>query len=175
MIPTLSIITATGGRDTITRTLSSLAPQLEDGDEMIVVRRDDAPFGNRPRDEAMRRAAGSHLWWMDDDDIATEGALAIIRARVAQDPGTVHIFRMDATRRLGRILWDRPEVAFGCVGGTMCVVPNIPGKLGTWIHDRCYNGVEVGAGGDFHFLTGTLALLGREPVWHEEIVAVIRP
>jgi hypothetical protein len=173
----LSIITATAGRPGLGRALASVAPQLEHGDELLVVRRDGAPRGNQPRDEAMGRCVGSHLWWMDDDDIATDGALVAIRAGVAQDPDTVHIFRMDATSQpeVGRVLWDEPVIEFGRVGGTMCVVPNIPGKLGTWIHDNSYGGQAAGRGGDYHFIAGTLQLLGRDPIWHEEIIARIRP
>ena len=36
MTPTFSIIVATCGRPTLTRTLESLAPQLEHGDELLV-------------------------------------------------------------------------------------------------------------------------------------------
>ncbi len=171
MTPTLSIIIATSGRPTLIRTLQSLAPQLEHGDELLVIRRDDAPKGNTTRDEAMPRAAGSHLWWADDDDVATDDALAIIRREVGRDPGAVHVFRMEGDvyhDGVRRVLWEDPAIRFGNVGGSMVVVPNIPGCLGTWEHPPV-------DGGDFHFLSGTLALLGRGPVWHPEIVALIRP
>ena len=170
MTPTFTIITATGGRNTLLRTLESLALQLRDGDEIMVERRDNVPWGNATRDEAIKRAAGSHLWWMDDDDVATPDALAIIREAVAQDPGTVHIFKMDRGRE--GILWDEPKVVLSHIGGTMCVVPNIPGKLGSWVHTK-HN--PPGKAGDFEFLVGTLELLEREPIFHEEIIAVIRP
>lgn len=173
MTVTLSIITATSGRDTLDRTLASLASQLGDGDELLVLRRDGNPFGNATRDEAIPRCAGSHLWWMDDDDIATDGALDTIRAAVELHPEAVHIFRMDCG---DKSFWNGQEVTFGNVGGTMCVVPNIPGKLGVWAHAGRFNaGLADGNGGDFHFLTGTLSLLGSDPIWHEEIIARIRP
>ena len=171
MTPTLSIVMPTAGRDTLVRAFASLAPQLEDGDEIIVVRRDGVLCGNQPRDEAMRRCIGSHLWWMDDDDIATDGALEIIRREVAQDPGTVHIFKM---RMNGGVFWPQPTFIYGHVGGTMCVVPNLPDKLGTWVHALDY-GNGVGRGGDFHFVRGTLDKLGREPIFHEDVIARIRP
>ncbi len=172
---TLAIITATNGRDTLTRTLASLAPQLGDGDELLVLRRDGVPWGNATRDEAMARATASHLWWMDDDDIATEGALEAIRQGVAEDPETVHIFKMQGRLYHGDqefVLWEEPKVEFCRVGGTMCVVPNIPEKLGTWVHTERD---PPGRCGDWHFLTQTLERLGREPCFHEDIIARIRP
>jgi hypothetical protein len=174
MTPTLTIITPTSGRATLDRTLASLTYQLEDGDELMVLRRDNVPWGNATRDEAIKRSAGSHLWWMDDDDIATDGALDTIRAAVELHPKSVHIFRMECGD--GRSFWNGKELTFGNVGGTMCVVPNIPKKLGVWAHAGRFNaGLADGNGGDFHFLTGTLSLLGSDPIWHEDVIAKIRP
>lgn len=164
MTPTFSIIVPTSGRPTLQRTLASLAPQIEHGDELIVTRRDDAPWGHAARDEAMKRAAGSHLWFMDDDDAAAEGALAAIREAVAQKPDAVHIFRMRGPRRVYN---SEPEVRVGHVGTPMIVVPNEPGKLGRWDG----HGYE----GDGHFAVETVALRGNEPVFHDTIVALIRP
>jgi hypothetical protein len=131
------------------------------------------PFGNATRDEAMPRCAGSHLWWMDDDDIALPDALDTIRHAVAKDPGTVHIFRMEYAD--GRpSLWMEPEVRRCNVGGTMVVVPNIPGRLGQWAHSQYWgDGRPAGSCGDYVFLTGTLERLGRDPVFHEQVIARI--
>jgi hypothetical protein len=169
MSVTLSIITATCGRDTLTRALASVAPQLGDGDELLVIRNDNAPKGNATRDEAIKRAAGTHLYWLDDDDVLADNALETIRLGVAEDPDTVHIFRMQGDlHRNGasEVLWAEPVVRFANVGGSQCVVPNVPGKLGMWAGD---------AGGDFRFLTETLELLGRDPIFHPEVIAQIRP
>lgn len=165
MTPTFSIIVPTCGRSTLTRTLASLAPQLAHGDELIVTRRDDAPWGHAARDEAIQRAAGSHLWFMDDDDTAADGALATIRETVALNPDAVHVFRM--LTGAGHVYWSEPVAQIGQVGTPMMVVPNVPGKLG----------VFDGAGyeGDGHFLLSTLALRGDAAVFHEAIVALIRP
>jgi hypothetical protein len=165
---TISVIVATCGRDTLTRTLASLAPQLEDGDEILVARRDHNPKGNATRDELMPRCAGTHLFWVDDDDVATEDALEIIRSAVAEDPDTIHVFRMESYAVHGQILWDVPKFLFGHVGGSMCVVPNKPDKLGSWVW-------AGGNGGDFHFLEETLKRLGREPVFHDDVIQRIRP
>ena len=170
---TLSVITATSGRDTLTRTLASLAPQLRDGDELLVVRRDNVPWGNATRDEAIKRAVGTHLWWVDDDDVATPDAFETIRRHVATDPGTVHIFKMEMPS--GVILHPDRIFRVGLVSGGTCVVPNTPDKLGTWLHDeRLWNNTP-GEAGDFHFLSGTLELLGRDPVFHDDVIARIRP
>ncbi len=163
MTPTFSIIVATSGRDTLTRTLASLAPQLEHGDELLVIRNDEAPWGHATRDEALGRAKGSHLWFMDDDDIAADLALAEIRIAVSKQPDAVHIFRM---KQGNLILWRQPVVRIGNVGTPMMVIPNVPGKLGRW-------GTVYEADG--HFIAETLAIRGDEPVFHEQIVALIRP
>ncbi len=163
MTPTFSIIVATCGRPTLTRTLESLAPQLEHGDEILVIRNDDAPWGHATRDEAMGRAKGSHLWFMDDDDMAADFALTEIRLTVAEQPDAVHVFRM---KHGDLILWKDPVVRVGNVGTPMMVVPNQPGKLGGW-------GVVYEADG--HFIIDTLLLRGDAPVFHEQIVALIRP
>jgi hypothetical protein len=169
---TLSIIVATSGRGSLSRTLASLASQIGDGDEILVLRRDNVPKGNATRDEAIKKATGSHLWWADDDDIAAPGALETIRKKVAEDPQTIHIFKMKSGA--GYMLWEEPEFRLCGVGGPMCVVPNIPGKLGKWKHKKNYTGA-VGACGDYHFLAGTLKKLGTKPVFHKEIIALTKP
>ena len=169
---TLSIIVATSGRDSLSRTLESLATQIGDGDEILVLRRDNVFKGNATRDAAIKKATGSHLWWADDDDIAAPGALETIRREVAKNPGTIHIFKMKSGA--GNILWEKPEFRLCGVGGPMCVVPNIPRKLGKWTHKKNYTGI-VGACGDFHFLSGTLKKLHSKPIFHEEIIALTKP
>lgn len=163
MTPTFSIIVATSGRTTLTRTLASLAQQLEHGDELLVIRNNQAPWGHATRDEAMKRANGSHLWFMDDDDISTPDALSEIRAAVSLRPDAVHIFRMQQDRL---VLWQQPIARVGNVGTPMMVIPNQPGKVGGW-------GTRYEADGDF--LMETLALRGDQPVFHEHVVALIRP
>ena len=163
MTPTFSINVATSGRPTLTRTLASLAPQLEHGDELLVIRNNEAPWGHATRDEAMHRAKGSHLWFMDDDDIATPYALEDIRGQVVQAPDAVHIFKMQHGTL---VLWKDAVARVGNVGTPMMVIPNVEGLLGRW-------GTQYEADG--YFLQETLALRQDEPVFHEQIVALIRP
>lgn len=163
MNPTFSIIVATSGRKTLTRTLVSLAPQLGHGDELLVIRNNEAPWGHKTRDEAIHRANGTHLWFMDDDDIATDNALTDIRAEVTKTPDAVHIFRMTHGNLT---LWQQPVARVGNIGTPMMVIPNVPGRLGRW-------GERYEADG--FFLLETLQLRGDQPLFHEQIVALIRP
>ena len=77
--PTFSIVVATSGRPTLNRTLSSIAPQLEPGDEIIVVCDDTGDAGDTARMDAMPRATGSHLTFIDDDDVYAPDALEKMR------------------------------------------------------------------------------------------------
>lgn len=131
---------------------------------MIVVRNDDAPWGHAARDEAITRAKGDYLWFMDDDDTATPDALNTIRQAVAKDPDRFHIFKM---RSSTGTYWHEPVVQEGQVGTPMMVVPNVPELLGRWDGG--------GYSGDAHFLKTTVSKRRDQPVWHEEIVALIRP
>ncbi len=164
MTPTFTVILPTCGRATLSRSIDSVASQLQTGDELLVLHR-MAPWGNKARNEAIDgRAAGSHLWFMDDDDMATDNALADIRAGVADDPDRVHLFRMQY--RDGQTIWRDPVVRCGNVSTIMMVVPNQPDRLARW-------GTRYES--DFDFLGETLAIRGEIPVWHEEIVGLVRP
>lgn len=157
----------TQGRPTLNRAIASLTPQLHHGDELLVIRRDGIPYGNATRDEAIPRCMGSHLWWVDDDDIAVPNALEVIRAKVGLNPGSINVFCMQHGSN-GSVLGEDQIWQQGRVGGPMCVVPNVPGKLGMWAYDAVHCG-------DFNFLKTTLQLQGGPPVWHEDIIYTIRP
>ncbi len=163
MTPTFTIIVPACGRATLGRTLESLAPQLRTGDELLVLHR-QAPWGNQARNEAIPRAVGTHIWFMDDDDMATDTALDDIRNGVAEDPERVHLFRM--RYRDGRVIWREPIVHVGNVSTILMVVPNEPDRLATW-------GTRYESDADF--LIETLKIRGDEPVWHEQVIALVRP
>lgn len=160
-----SIIVPTAGRATLARTLASFTSDLEPGDEVMVLR-SDGEYGNEARDSAMGRAAGSHLLFMDDDDVYTENALPTIRQAVAVDPDRVHVFRMVNFDR--NILWTDPDLRAANVGTPMVCIPNQPARLGRWSN-------PLGPISDFGFITRTMELRGDQPVFHEEVVAVVRP
>jgi glycosyltransferase involved in cell wall biosynthesis len=162
---TFSVIVPTMGRDTLTRTLASVAPQLEHGDELLVGRL-DCTYGNQARDNAMAKATGTHLLFLDDDDAYTPDALATMRQAIAVMPDRVHIFRMRYDH--GLVLWYAPALASGNIGTPMVAIPNQPGRLGVWAAHSHYES-------DFAFIHDTVRLRDDEPVFHEDIVALVRP
>jgi hypothetical protein len=69
------------------------------------------------------------------------------------------------------VIWRDPRLWFGNVSTQMYVVPNDPSRLGSWTPHA--PGLPQ-PGGDFTFITETVAKMG-EPVWREEVIAVLRP
>ena len=92
------------------------------------------------------------------------GALTNVRSVLEQEPDRVHIFRMRYPD--GHEIWSSPTVACGNISTIMLVVPNTPGKLGSW--GSAYEG-------DFQFLSETLALRAEEPIFHEDVIGLVRP
>lgn len=199
----LSVIIPTIGRSTLWDTLMSIAPQLEEGDEIIVVgdgeqksaeelvssfnkqgtlglegelpRKPGPPqyvyfespgpkedWGATPRNYAIERARGTHLVFMDDDDVYLPDAFVSFRKAIAGISDRPHIFRMH--HREG-ILWRDQVIKVGNVSTQMYLVPNLPGKVGRW---------ATNYEGDTKFISQTLDLYPegeKAVVWHEEIVA----
>ena len=180
----LSIVIPTLGRPSLEATLASCA----DADEIIVVLdtsrgATDLPCelpanavyaegefgvtgGHAGRAHGITLATGTHLAFFDDDDVYTPGAVEVMRA-AAQDRPV--IFRMDHYAH--GILWRDRQVRFGNVSTQMFVVPNDPARFGTW--EPHVPGIPE-PGGDYTFLQGCCERMG-EPVWREEIIAVLRP
>lgn len=201
--PTLSIVIPTKGRRSLRRTLESIRPQLGAGDEVVIVadeagnvararriHRDvsagDPRFvyaekpheepgtGDAQRNHGMQIASGTHLAFIDDDDVYTAGALAAMRAAACDRPA---IFRMEygkgrAFSKPERRLWQVPELHYGNVSTQMFLVPNEPAGLGTW--EPLPESWNPAWGGDFMFIRGCVEKLGA-PVWREEIVALVKP
>lgn len=179
----LSVVIPTLGRPSLERTLASCA----DADEVVVVL-DKARGGSLPcelpdnavllegvfgvtgghagREHGIAFATGTHLAFFDDDDEYTPGAISLMRDAACDRPV---IFRMDDYRH--GVIWRDPSVWFGNVSTQMFVVPNQPGLLGSW---EPHMPGWPQPGGDFTFISETVARMG-EPVWREEIVAVLRP
>ena len=163
---TFTIILGTTGRKTVNRTLASIAPQLEPGDELFVVRDDSGDAGDTPRNQTMHRAAGTHLLFMDDDDEYTKDALATIRRFADEHPGRIGIFRMK--HPTGPKHWRTPGLRYTNVSTQLFCVPNVPGKLGEWKH--------VGRRmGDFRFISFTSAYMGQEPIFVDAVTVLARP
>ena len=162
---TFSILLATAGRGTIMRTLLSILPQLEPGDEVMILRDESGDAGDTPRNDAMPRAAGTHLLFMDDDDVYTPGALARMRRFADENPGRIGIFKLEYV--VGNRRWVEPELRFKNVSTQTFLVPNVPGKLGRW--ER-----RGRIAGDFVFIEETARLQG-EPLFVDEVTVLARP
>jgi glycosyltransferase involved in cell wall biosynthesis len=158
-----SIIVPTCGRPTLAATLASIASQIASGDEVIVICDTGSKWGNSSRDKAMEMSTGTHLLFMDDDDVYAEGALDLARKAVADWPEHVHVFRMHSPGDNNP--WCKQEIAPGQVGTPMVVWPAI-GPFPRWDADD--TGVS-----DFRFIDA--AAKGKPIIWHEEVLAIVRP
>lgn len=172
----MSVIIPTVGRDTLRDAIASASW----ADEVIVVFDAasvpaDAPEGVRvfacgqsghwwaeQRNLGIACARGTHLAFIDDDDVYTPGAPASVARALAARPGRIHIFKM---RDGDRLCGGHGCLFSGGFGTPMFVVPN-DGATGAWTER--YEG-------DFNFISSTLASRRRWPRFHQDIVAEIRP
>jgi glycosyltransferase involved in cell wall biosynthesis len=164
-VATFTIILGTAGRKTLMRTLRSITPQLEPGDELMLIRDDSGDAGDTPRNDAMPRARGTHLLFMDDDDVYVPDALAKMRRFADENPGRIGIFRIQYT--VGPKRWQVPELRNRNVSTQAFLVPNVPGKLGVWEHRGTVHG-------DYTFIEETARLQGN-PVFVDEVTVRVRP
>jgi hypothetical protein len=115
--------------------------------------------GNSQREAGIAQGTGDFLCLIDDEDAYVLDAFAAIRRAVATSPDRPHMFRMD---NYGSILWRTPELVYGNVGTPMFVSRYDRSRLGRWDAN------------DFAFISRTIELQGQ-PVWHQDVVAVVRP
>ena len=171
--PRLSIIVATRGRKTLKRTLRSISRQIRPGDELLVLCDDSGDAGDTARMKAMPRASGSHLAFIDDDDVYAPGALEKLRRFARENPGRIGIFKMK--HPVGTTHWreGEPVLRYSNVSTQTFLVPNVPGKLGRWQAGRPRPGGGEYAG-DYVFITETVELQG-EPVFVDEVTVLARP
>lgn len=188
----LSIIVPTLGRPTLARTLSSLV--LQPGDEWIVVgdgvrpearaickAHDARPgqihyfetpetlfYGHAQRTFGMQQAHGTHLAFMDDDDVY------VVRARQWMELATIRTADKpiigQVTDRNGMFIWRTKELKLGNISTQMGLFPNVPERLGVW-GAKTPRGVR---GGDLDFFT-TMRWEHNEIVWFPHIFALLRP
>jgi GT2 family glycosyltransferase len=180
----LSIVLPTLGRESLKQTLDSCI----DADEIVVVLDTsrgttelpcklppNAVFhadsfgvtgGHAGRAVGIGMATGTHLAFMDDDDVYLPGAIDIMRAAACDRPV---IFRMDHYSH-GH-LWRDPAIRFGNVSTQMYVVPNDPARFGSWTPH--VPGLKE-PGGDYTFIKETCELMG-DPVWRDEVICKLRP
>ena len=183
----LSVIVPTCGRATLKNTIMSILPQMQGGDQLIVVH--DGPGkpwlesplehlifdhtaektsnnGASQRDKGMELAKGTHLMFCDDDDIFTPDALAAARDAIGRHPNDMLIFQMEYGLD-GHKLWSVPLYELCNVGTPMFVVPNLR-LLPSWtgwqanIHDYLWG-------------KAVQDQLGMTPIFVGKVISIIRP
>jgi glycosyltransferase involved in cell wall biosynthesis len=171
--PTLSIIVPTRGRKTLERTLRSISGQLQPGDEVIVLRDETGDSGDSARMSGMERARGSHLAFMDDDDVYRPGALEKMRRFARDNPGRIGIFKMQ--HPVGTTHWrdGEPVLRYANVSTQNFLIPNLTGRLGRWTDRPPRPGGGV-YDGDYAFIARTVELQG-EPLFVDEVTVLARP
>lgn len=124
--------------------------------------------GAAPRNYAIKRASGSHLLFMDDDDVYTFGAISRVREKALSAPEKIHIFRMrgQSKRIAYNVLWQEPRLQVGNIGTPMFMVPNRQGGLPVW---------PDGYAGDFGFISKAVEMFGGVGAvsWVDDVIAEI--
>lgn len=189
----LSIIVPTCGRPSLYRTLYSiLVNGIEPEDEIVIVEDGPQPeaarivssfserlpvkllgtkfssgLGGPQRNHGMANAIGTHLLFMDDDDVYTNGGISKVRNACAEFPEHIVIFRMRAlTKRLPfDYIWQNPDLVMGNVSSQMFTVPNNKDRLAEWSSKLC---------NDFDFLMETTSKYPAESIiWRHEVIAEV--
>lgn len=158
---------ATTGRPTLGDAIRSATAQMLAGDELLVVFDDSRDAGDTPRNRVLGSLHGTHITFLDDDDVFRAGALDVIRQFASEHPGRIGIFRRDMG--MWGIAWADKDLMSSATG--MYVVPNVPDKVGRFGRPP---GAPDGRVGDYTFIVQTVANLG-DPIWREEITQDIRP
>lgn len=190
----ITFIVPTIGRPTLDRTLKSLASQLDDSDHVLTIsdnnRADNATmhtamqrgslglwsyaytgqqlgnWGHSARNIALSRFVRTSHWaTIDDDDIYLPGAVAAIKAAITTHPDNWHVFgmRFGAKHPLNGLTLPRGRgLMHGEIGTPMIVAPT------------CKSRFAESYDGDYHIAIALHAEFG-EAVWHEEVIAEIRP
>lgn len=119
-------------------------------------------WGAEQRNLGISTATGTHVAFIDDDDVYVKGAGDVVRRALMARPHRVHVFKMqDGDTECG----GPGCVVQGYIGSPMFVVPN-DGRLGSWSarYER-----------DFDFISSTLAIRGCRARFHDDVIALIRP
>jgi len=186
------VIPTPGKRKTLDRAISSATSQMKAGDELLVVFDNSGDWGITPRNRAIEAATGTHISFLDDDDMYLPGALEAIRDFGRAHPGKIGIFQM----RRGEFgtVWTEPDPDLLATASGMFVVPNIEGKVGrygpapgvpdddgprkqyaTYDHEVVHSfGPRSERLGDYRFIVETVALQS-DPVWVPIVIQDVRP
>lgn len=147
-------------------------------------REENYPAGAIEKDIGTDAATGTHLMIIDDDDIFVPTALESAHKAIAEavDLLAPHIFRMKygckgqwvsslAKVENGEtVLWGEPVADFGNIGGSMYVFPKnqFPTK---WDHA----GPRRNECEDYFVLINYCKTASTSPIWHREVVSIIKP
>ncbi len=190
--PTITIITPTLGRPTLSRMLQSVLPQLAADDEWLIVGDGSLPetrlllddehdrrieyfewhdarsaFGNAQRNIAMQRARKDLLLFVDDDDWLLPDALAAVRREGVH--GVPMMFRMEYLPKRC-VLWRVPILREANVGGGMFVIPNRKDRIAVWPIFDDPRAQAYGAS-DFTFVQNTLQKWPADSLrWCREVI-----
>ncbi len=147
---------------------------------------DDAPlgaYGHAARNRILDRYQDCffYAWSLDDDDIAAPGALAAIRTAIDSFPGAWFIFQMVGGENSHYSALKVPTVGHQIrVGnvGTPCIVwpASAEARWGMAGDSEPYGKMHMPDGyfGDYEMAVALQAELG-DPIWVDEVLAVIRP
>lgn len=125
-------------------------------------------WGNAQRNLVLDKAVlgeipGTHFIFLDDDDRLVLRCLRKVRARVAEEPGRLFLFRFLAPYRIA--IWRNRDIVEGNVGTGCIVAPNVP-NLGRY--GERYEG-------DFDFIAQTIERMGLPPIFSPLYLQVARP
>jgi len=164
----LSIVIATIGRPSLLTALVSLAPQLHDEDECLVMF--DAPmhggWGYIAHNRGMDAATGTHLIFIGDDDDFLPGALDLVRECVALNPDRVHIFRIQTRPGMAipHVIPTNEDYHHDLIPQGGIVAPrNLPAgnSLPRWLPINS---------ADRQFAQDAAAATGNRAIWHPEAI-----
>ena len=194
MIPWLSVVIPTVGRDSLELTLASIRAQPESaGVEVLVVadtyggmtpaledahqRVLDSGFGwlehdggrhcvGQPqRNAGMRAAQAAWTWYLQDDNIAAPDSLANIEEAIAEQPRARPLFfRFESYWR--EIIWRQPVLAMGNIDADCLVFPRYISEVVEW-------GMRYE--GDFDAALMAFNRAGGDVGWIDAVVSISRP
>lgn len=121
-------------------------------------------WGHPQRQHGQSIARGQWLWWLQDDDVATPGSLAVIRTAIELNGQAPLLFKVHQHHG-GRTIWQTEEIKRGNVDADCIVCPNDQSKLGRW---------GMGYDGDCQFIRETVTNFG-DVRWLAAVIAEARP